>query len=526
MEARMTPLFCRLALALACAAPIAAQAQPLRVALQGEITSIDPHFHNFQANKALAAHVFEPLIRQDEAQRLGPGLATAWRATDPRTWEFTLREGARFHDGTPLTAEDVAFTLGRAGNVPGSLSSFGIYLAQVSGVEMVDARTIRIRTHTVFPLMPVYMSTFGIVSRRHGERATTEDYNAGRAAIGTGPYRFVSWTRGDRVELVRNDAHWEGRPDWSAVTFRFVPNDAARLAGLLAGDVDVVDQLPPTDTARLRTDRRVAIAETTSNRLIFLTVDHLDRVSPFVTDRQGRPLPNNPFRDLRVRQAFAAAINRPAIVERVMEGMAEPAGQLMPRGFIGHIPDLPPPAPDPERARALLREAGFPEGFGLTLHCPNDRYVNDRQICQAVGQMLARVGIETRVEAITFSTYATRASRQEFSAFFFGWGVDTAEPSSPLNGVLASFDRALGRGAANRSRYSNPRLDALLTEGLATLDDSRREAILADATRMAIADVALVPLHHSRVAWASRRDIAVTPRADEWTLAMSAKPAR
>jgi peptide/nickel transport system substrate-binding protein len=524
-EDSMTPFAGRIAAAvLALLPPGLASAQALRVGLQAEITSIDPHFHNFQANKALAAHVFEPLIRQDAQQQLGPGLALSWAAVDERTWEFRLRPGVRFHDGTPLTADDVAFTLGRAGNVPGSLSSFAIYISQVSGVEVVDAQTVRMRTNAVFPLMPVYMSTFGIVSRRHGQAATTEDYNTGRAAIGTGPYRVVSWSRGERVELARHETHWEGRPDWSAVTFRFIPNDAARVAALLAGDVEVVDQLPPADTARLRRDARVGIAETTSNRLIFITMDHLDRPAPFVTDRQGRPLDRNPFRDLRVRQAFAAAVNRPAIVERVMEGMAEPAGQLMPRDFFGHAPDLVPPQADPERARQLLREAGYPDGFVLTLHCPNDRYVNDRQICQAIGQMLARIGIETRVEALPFSGYATRASRQEFSAFLFGWGIDTAEPTSPLGGVLATFDRATGRGAANRSRYSNPRVDELLTQGLATLQDAQREAILAEATRVAMRDVALVPLHHSRVAWAARRGIAFTPRSDEWTLAMSARP--
>jgi peptide/nickel transport system substrate-binding protein len=270
-----------------------AGAQALRIGLQGEITSVDPHFHNFQANKALAAHVFEPLVRQDERQRLVPGLALSWTALDPLTWEFRLRPGVRFADGLPFTAEDVAFTLGRAGNVPKSLSSFSIYLSQITGVEVVDPLTIRLRTATVFPLMPVYMSTFGIVSRRHGQGAATEDYNAGRAAIGTGPYRFVSWTRGDRVELARNDNHWEGRPDWQSVTFRFVPNDAARLAALLAGDVEVADQLPPSDTARLRQDPKVTIAEATSNRLIFLAVDHLERPAPFVSDRQGRPLARN-----------------------------------------------------------------------------------------------------------------------------------------------------------------------------------------------------------------------------------------
>lgn len=507
--------------------PAAAQGEPtLRIAIEAEITSTDPHYHNLAPNKAVAAHFFDALILQDEEQKLVPGLAVSWRAVDERTWEFKLREGVTWHDGSPFTADDVAFTVARAPTVPNSPSSFGLYLRQIAETTVVDAHTIRFRTHTVFPLMPVYLSTFGIVSRRHGEGATTADYNSGKAMIGTGPFRFVSWAQGDRIVMERNPTYWGGAAPWASVTTRFIRNPAARVSALLAGDVDIIDALPTSDITRVERDPRTHVSRAISNRNMYVFVDHLERSSPHVTDRQGRPLAQNPFRDLRVRQAVTIAINREAIVSRVMDGAAEATGQLMPRGWFGWTPTLPPPPYDPTRARALLAEAGFPDGFNLTIHCSNNRYVNDDRICQALGQMLTRAGIQTSVQLLPFATWITAASRQEYSMLFGGWGIDTAEPSSPLGSLLATHDRTTGRGASNRSRYSNPEVDRLLEEGLATLDDERRRQIFIRATEIAMQDVGLVPTHHQVNLWGVRRGFQYAARSDEWTLAAGVRPER
>ena len=515
-------------LLLAAAIPAAAMAQTprmLRVAVEAEITSTDPHFHNLAPNKAIAAHIFEALVLQDARQRLLPGLATSWRAVDDTTWEFSLRPGVTWHDGAAFTAEDVAFTITRAASVPNSPSSFGLYIRQITGTQVMDALTIRFTTAAPFPLMPIYLSTFGIVSKRHGEGASTADYNSGRAMIGTGPYRFVSWTPGDRVVLERNAAHWAGPQPWSGVSFRFIRSSASRVAALLAGDVDLIDALPTSDIGRIERDPRFQVSRAVSNRNMFVLVDQLERVSPFVADRQGRPLASNPFRDLRVRRAVSLAINREAIVARVMDGAAEATGQVMPRDWFGWTPSLPPPPFDPEAARRLLAEAGFPQGFNLTIHCSNNRYVNDEKICQALGQMLTRVGIQTQVQVLPFSTWITAASRQEYSMFFGGWGIDTAEPSSPLGSLLANYDRATGQGASNRSRYSNPLVDRMLAQGMATMDEEARRQVFIRATEIAMHDLGLVPTHHQINLWASRRDVVHEARADEWTLAMGAKPA-
>jgi len=509
-------------LAFLAALPVfcAAQAQPvLRLAVEAEITSTDPHYHNLAPNKAVSVHFFDALILQDEQQRLLPGLAVSWKAVDDLTWEFKLREGVTWHDGLPFTAEDVAFTIARAPAVPNSPSSFGLYIRQIENTTVVDSHTIRFRTRTVFPLLPAYLSTFGIVSRRHGEGASTADYNSGKSMIGTGPFRFTSWTPGDRIIMERNQDYWGGASPWASVTTRFMRSPATRVAALLSGDVDLIDALPTGDISRVERDPRTQVSRALSNRNMYVFVDHLERPSPFLTDRQGRRLEQNPFRNLRVRQAVSAAINRDALVTRVMDGAAETTGQLMPKDWFGWTPRLPPPAYEPDRARTLLSEAGFPEGFNLTIHCSNNRYVNDERICQALGQMLTRVGIHTTVQALPFSTWIAAASQQEYSMLFGGWGIDTAEASSPLGSLLATYDRTTGQGASNRSRYSNPEVDRLLKEGLSTLDDDRRRQIFTRATEIAMHDVGLVPLYHQVNLWGVRRGLKHMARSDEWTLA-------
>jgi peptide/nickel transport system substrate-binding protein len=257
---------------------------------------------------------------------------------------------------------------------------------------------------------------------------------------------------------------------------------------------------------------------------MYLHLDAAREKTPFATDKAGRPLEKNPLRDLRVRRAMSKAINRPALVERVMEGAAVSTGQLMPENFFGFTPALRPEAHDPEGARKLLAEAGYPDGFGLTLHAPNNRYVNDEQIAQAVAQMLTRAGISTRVEAMPSAVFFTRGSKLEFSFMLVGWGAETMEASSPLKALLATFNAAKGMGASNRGRYSNPGLDAVLDRALATVDDTKREKLLQQATEIGVGDLGIIPLYHQHNLWATRRGIVYEARADERTFAHEFRP--
>jgi peptide/nickel transport system substrate-binding protein len=501
------------------------RAQSLTLALASTPSSVDPHFHNLVPNNAIAAHVFDKLVHQDARQALIPGLAESWRPLSDTVWEFRLRAGVIFHDGTPLEAEDVAASLRRVPAVPNSPGPFTQFTRGIAAVEVVDSRTLRFTTRGPQPLLPTDLSVVNIIPRRL-EAAPTTEFRAGGAMVGSGPFRFESFTPGDRVVLTRNEAYWGGAPPWQRVTLRIVPNESARAAALLAGDVDAVEAVPITQLDALKRRPDIRLWRAVSNRVMFLSFDTFRESTPFATQRGGQPLPANPLRDVRVRRAISKAINRPLIVERLMEGEAIAAGGLLAEGFFGSSPRLVPEPFDPEGARRLMREAGLPNGFALTIHGPNDRFPNDEKILQAVAQMLARVGIETRAEALPFNIILSQGGppQHAFSTMLLGWGSNTGEASSPLRALLATTDRARGMGVGNRGRYSNPALDDVIRQALGTVDDAERRALLERASEMAMADQALVPLLYQVNIWATRRGLAYTPRADEWTLAQFFTP--
>jgi len=495
------------------------QAQTVTIGLGADVTSIDPHYHLLTPNANVAEHVFETLIHKDERQRLKPGLALSWKPIDDTTWEFRLRPGVKFHDGSDFTAEDVVFSLARPATVKNSPGPYTIYTRAIQSATAVDPLTVRLKTASPYPLIPVEVGSVVMVSKRAAAEAASEDFNSGKAAIGTGPYKFVRWAKGDRVELARNDAYWGDKAPTERVTLRILPNDPARVAALLSGSVHAIENVPTADIARLSANSAVAVHRIVSNRLIYLHVDSARDKSPHVTDKAGKPLEKNPLRDARVRVAISKAINRQVIAERLMEGLAIPTGQLMPEGFFGHHPALRPEGFDAQGARQLLAEAGYPDGFGLTIHGPNDRYINDDQICQAVAQMLTRVGIQTKVETMPSSVYFSRANKLEFSLMLLGWGSDTGEASSPLKALLATFDREKGMGTANRGRFSSAAMDAALAEALRTVDDTKREKLLQDATGIAIRELGIIPIHHQVNVWATRKGFTYAPRTDERTYA-------
>jgi peptide/nickel transport system substrate-binding protein len=503
---------------------LAAPAADLSIALGGDVTSMDPHFHNLTPNNNIGAHVFDTLVMKEPGGKIIPGLAESWRVVDDTTWEFRLRKGVRFHDGSIFTAADVVFSLDRIPNVPNSPSPFTTYTKQITEKIVVDPWTLRLKSAAPYPQMPNDMSTVMIVSARAAANATTDDFNTGKATFGTGPFRFVRWQKGDRIELARNDAYWGPVAPWERVTFRIITSDPTRVASLLAGEVRAIENVPTTDLAKISGNKDLAVFRTVSVRLMYLHLDTARDRTPFATDRAGKPLEKNPLKDLRVRRAMSKAINRQALVQRVMEGAAVATGQLMPEKFFGYTPALKPEPYDPDGARKLLAEAGYPDGFGLTLHAPNNRYVNDEQIAQAIAQMLARVGIQTRVDAMPAAVYFSRGSKLEFSFMLVGWGAETMEASSPLKALLATFNKEKGMGAANRGRYSNPKLDTALEQALATVDDAKRERLLQQATEIGVGDLGIIPLYHQHNLWAARRGIVYEARADERTFAHEFKP--
>jgi len=531
---RKSTLLCAISLVAVLASP--AVAQDLTIGIAAEPSALDPHYHNLGPNNAMRRHIFESLLLTDENQRLSPGLATSYKPLDETTWEFKLREGVKFHDGSPFTAKDVIYTVCRIPQVENSPSSFTVYTKAIAGMEAKDPHTLIIKTDGPYPLLPVEMSTWGVLSAtangvkgdigfgRDGcsgidSYPKTEAFNSGEAAIGTGMFKFKQYTRGEKIVFERNDDYWGGKSDWTTVTFRPITADGPRVAALLAGDVDLIDNPPLQDLERIKKEG-FQVSQGLSNRVIYLHFDHEQEPTPGVTGTD-----KNPFKDVRVRKAVSMAINRDAIVERIMGGVAVAAGELLPPGMFGSSADAKATPYDPDAAKKLLAEAGYPNGFGLTIGSPNDRYINDAQVAQAVAQMLTRVGIQTQVDAVTASTFFARRNKFEFSLYLAGWGSATGEMSSPLRALIATKDKAKGYGGTNAGRYSNPELDSLIDQALATVDDDKREAILQKASKVAMDDFAILPLHFEVTPWAFRKGITYVPRADQYTLAFGVKPA-
>lgn len=502
----------------------AAQAQTaeVRIAVRTDVSSIDPHYHAYIPNRAISRHIFDSLTALSPRGEVRPGLAASWKVVQEDVWEFSLRDAA-FHDGSKVTAEDVAFTFVRAPDVPNSPSSYRTFMKSVDAVEVIDPRTVRIRTKGPAPTLLVDIEAIAILSKAAAEGRATSDFNAGRAAIGTGPYRFIEWQAGNRLILERNPAYWGGAEPWSRVLFRPIANDGARVAAILSGDVDMIEGVPGIDRAKLAAHPNLAIHEADAFRIIYLQMDSARDVSPGLKDNAGQPLARNPFKDARVRHAISLAINREGLAERLLSGQAKPAAQYVPAYVPGASPNLKPLPFDPERARALMREAGWADGFQMGMAGSNDRYPNDAQVAQAIGQMLARIGVKVDVQTMPASQLFSRGSRLEFSAILSGW-VGNGEPSSTLVSLMATFDPAKGMGASNRGRWSNAEYDTALETALRTMDEPKRLALYGRAAEIAVAEMGMIPVYFTINTWATRRDLTYEARGDETSLATGLRP--
>jgi peptide/nickel transport system substrate-binding protein len=498
-----------------------APAAELRIGLSADVTTMDPHFIAAQPNLTAQHHVFEPLVSNDARARPMPGLAT-WSNPDPLTWEFRLRKGVKFHDGTELTAEDVVFSLERPLAIKGSPGGYQTYVRPIVAKEIVDRHTVRLKTAAPYGALLQDLSEVMMVSKKAAAQATGEDFDSGKAAIGTGPYKLVRFARGSRIEFARHDDYWGGKLPWDKVTLLILPSDPVRTAALLSGQVDAIEHVPTADIARLRKNPAWRLEQAVSWRTIFLHVDQARDRPPGVALKDGKPIEKNPFKDVRVRRAMSKAINREAIAARVMEGLALPAGNVLSPSVIGHDPAVKPEAYDPEGAKRLLAEAGYPDGFTLTLGTPNNRYINDEQVAQTAAQMFSRIGITARVEAMPLSVYFGKARNREFAVSLLGWGSRAADLA--LRSLAATADPGKGYGAWNWGGYSNPKLDELVTQSLGAVDPAQRETLARSASALAAREVAFIPLHYQVVTWAMRSGLAYAARTDEFTFAHHFKP--
>jgi peptide/nickel transport system substrate-binding protein len=536
---RSALLACTLA---ACTAAVQAQTPPstLKIGLSSEPTSMDPHYHQATPNDAMTSHMFETLVGQDAKMDLIPRLATAWKAVDDTTWEFKLRDGVKFANGQPFTAQDVIFTFCRVMNNEQSIGgSYPAVIQKFADVQARDGNTLVIKTHKPYPLLPndltrTAMLWSGIVEHGPitfdlknkcgvtGPWPTVADFNGGRDVIGTGPYTLKSYVKGTAIELARNDGYWGEKPAWPAVKLVPVPAAGPRLTGLLAGDFDLIENPAARDVKRISQTPGYGYVITPSVRVVYFQFDVARSPSPTVKAADGK----NPLQDVRVRRAISMAIDRKTIADRIMDGAATPANQFLPDGMFGTLPHPPELKYDPEGAKKLLAEAGYPNGFELAVSSTNDRYINDAQISQAVAQYLSRVGIKTTVDAMTRSVYFPKRAKREFSFAMGGWSSETGEASSFLQYWVTRFDKSQGLGTSNYGGYDNPEFDGVFKRALVTVDPAEREKLLQQSLTLALADLPSIPLHFESSIWAFKKGLAYEGRADQYTLAMSAKPAK
>ena len=484
----------------------------LKVALAAEPTSMDPHYQNLTINNSFSTQVYNALVLQDVNQKLIPGLAESWKPVDDTTWEFKLRAGVKFHNGAAFTAEDVVATMKRAANVPNSPSSFATFI-KGKEFEIVDDLTLRVSTKKPDPFTPNDMSRIAIIDSAFVD-ATTEDFNTGASAFGTGPFTLTKWLPGDLIEIARNDNYWGNNVEWDNIIIRPIKDGTTRTAALIAGDVDFIERVAPSDLPNLEKRDGISVFKSVSNRLLYLTLHMTDNpIKPYVTDFNDNPIVS-PFKDIRMRKAVSFAINRQAIADRVMDGLSSPAGQFSPEGYIGYSPNLKADGYDPARARELMAEAGYSDGFKLTVHGPAGRYANDTRILEAIAQMLSSIGIETTVETMPASVFFKRFARggpdkkPEFTAAMSGYANGSGEPSHPLRIFIHTKQKERGYGPGNRNGYSNSEVDKLIEDGRASMDIAKGEAAFIKATEIAMQEYALLPIHHVVATWAARDGIA------------------
>jgi peptide/nickel transport system substrate-binding protein len=503
--------------ALLAAIATSGEAKTFRWANDGDPTTMDPHARSDLFVSSFDMNMYEPLLRRDRNLKLEPALATEWANTDPTTWRFKLRQGVKFHDGTPMTAEDVLFSFHRA-VAPGS--DLAAQLSAVKDVKKIDDGTVDFVTDGPAPILPNYLVNVAIMSKAWCEAHNTtsaatlkdEESFATRNVNGTGPFMLKDRQPLVRTVLAKNPNWWglKDQPiDIDEVVFSRVENSATRMTALLSGDLDMVYNVPPQDIEHIEKTQGVKIWQTPELRTMFLGMDQ-SRDELLESNIKGK----NPFKDKRVRQAFYQAIDEDAIKAKVMRGFAKPTGIMVGPGINGYDPALDKRFPyDPAAAKKLLAEAGYPNGFEVGFDCPNDRYVNDEAICQAVVAMLAKIGVKANLIAQTKAKYFTKINAPGYQTSFYmlGWTPTPLDTLHMLSNLAATRSADFRNGAWNEGGYSNPAIDALIAKISVELDSEKRNELISQALSIIRDDFAYIPLHQQIVVWASHDNVELAP---------------
>ncbi|MEH6751393.1 MAG: ABC transporter substrate-binding protein [Paracoccaceae bacterium] len=493
-------------LVVATAGASLAQDKSLTIGLTADPSHLYPLAGEELSSNIMYYHLYDPLVARSAELEFGPGLAESWETVNDTTWRFKLREGVTFHNGNAFTASDVVFTVEKA-----RASIRPDLVANIASVTAVDDLTVEITTPKPYAVLPNDLAELLILDEEY--TTATGDEQMDLKPMGTGPYKLEEWIKEERLVLSAFDDYWGGAPRIKTVTFRPITNPATRTAALLTGEVDVVQDLAVRDVDRVRNESGFEVITRPSLLNVVLAMDTRAE-SPTI---EGP----NPMVDQRVREAIARAIDVDAINKIVMNGLATPSAQFVPESHLGYVDgmDFRQMYPvDIEKAKALMAEAGFPDGFTMTLDATNNRYVNDAQIAQALASMLAKINVTLNLNIMPKSNFwgYIRVPSDNSSFIMSGWDVPAGDAGSMYAALFYSRDKKEGYGQVNRSSYSNADVDALIDKADSTPDVAERDAILQEATKLLMADIPMIPVHYEQDIYGVREGVMLKPRTDKF----------
>ena len=495
-----------------------ANAKTIRIGNQGDALSMDPHSLNESLQLSVTGNVYEGLVGRNKDLSLAPLLATKWSQPTPNVWRFELRKGVQFHDGTPFTADDVLFSMTRAGADGSDMKS---YTNDIKEVRKVNDFVVEIETKGPFPILPDVLSLVYIMSKKWSEtnqavrpvdRRKGVENAASFRANGTGPYRVRERQPGIKTTFTKSGNYW-GKVDGNVdeVIYTPITNDATRVAALLSGEIDVMEPVPVQDVARVNASANAKAMTGPELRTIFLGMDQ-KRDELLYSSVKGK----NPFKDKRVRQAFYQAIDIDGIRRVVMRGASSPTALMVGPGINGFDANANKRLPfDVEAAKKLMADAGYPAGFEVNMNCPNDRYVNDGEICQAVAANLSRINVKINLQAETKGTYFPKILRRDTSFYMLGWTPATYDAHNALNGLMRCVDDK-GSGQFNLGAYCNPKVDELIAKIQSETDKPKRQAFITEAFKLHADDIGHLPLHQQALAWGVSKKVELVQLADNF----------
>ena len=497
-----------------------ASAQTLRWASQGDPQTMDPHSQNESMTNMMNGQVYERLTSRDRALKIVPGLATEWQQVSPLLWRVKLRQGVKFHDGSPFTADDVVFSIVR-GQQP--TSQINNYASAVGTPRKIDDYTVEFALPAVNPIFLEHLDALWIMSKGWSEKnrvtkpldfKNKEESFTSLHANGTGPYMLVSRAPGIKTTYRRNPNYW-GKIEGNVQEIVFTPigNDATRLAALVSGEVDFILDPAPRDVAKLRNTEGVKVIEGPENRVVFIGMDQ-GRDELLYSSIKGK----NPFKDVRVRKALYQAIDIETLKTKLMNGQSFPTGAMTPSPLgTYNDPALEKRYPfDLATARKSLADAGYPDGFEVQLNCPNNRYINDEQICIALASMWAQIKVKVKVAAEPRATYFPRLEKYDFSMYMLGWGGSVTDAETTLTPVMRNNLGDKGIGFYNYGHSRDDKFDALAAQSSVEADPKKREQLVKAALTEWKEQFLTLPLHRQVIPWAARTNVSVVHRPDNW----------